>query len=117
MSAWLNQFQHIPDKDVVFVGLLDQKTDDFNKTSWVPQIEGSKTTVELPGILDEVISMVPYKSGELERKFVCTTLNRGGFPAKDRSGKLSEFEETDLEKLFQKIKSPSTKKENNYDEF
>ena len=66
MSAWLNQFQHIPDKDVVFVGLLDQKTDDFNKTSWVPQIEGSKTTVELPGILDEVISMVPYKSGELE---------------------------------------------------
>ena len=104
MSAWLNQFQHIPDKDVVFVGLLDQKTDDFNKTSWAPQIEGSKTTIELPGILDEVISMVPYKdeSGELERKFVCTTLNRGGFPAKDRSGKLSEFEETDLEKLFDK---------------
>ena len=112
MSAWLNQFQHIPDKDVVFVGLLDQKTDDFNKTSWAPQIEGSKTTIELPGILDEVISMVPYKdeSGELERKFVCTTLNRGGFPAKDRSGKLSEFEEADLGKLFQKIKSPSTKK-------
>ena len=107
MSAWLNQFVHIPDKDVVFVGLLDQKTDDFNKTSWVPQIEGSKTAVELPGILDEVISMVPHKneSGELERKFVCTTLNRGGFPAKDRSGKLSEFEEADLGKLFQKIKS------------
>lgn len=107
MSAWLNQFQHIPDKDVVFVGLLDQKTDDFNKTSWALQIEGSKTTVELPGILDEVISMVPYKneSGELDRKFVCTTLNRGGFPAKDRSGKLSEFEEADLGKLFQKIKS------------
>ena len=77
MGAWLNQFQHIPDEDVIFVGLLEQKTDDFNKTSWAPQIEGSKITTELPGILDEVISMVPMKneSGELERKFVCRTLN------------------------------------------
>ncbi len=29
MSFWLSQFQHIPDKDVIFVGLLDLKTDDF----------------------------------------------------------------------------------------
>ena len=61
MSSWLSQFQHIPDKDVIFVGLLDQKTDDFNRTSLIPQIESSKTTLELPGILDEVISMVAMK--------------------------------------------------------
>lgn len=58
MNAWFSQFQHIPDKDIILVGLLDQKTDDFNRTSWIPQIEGSKTTVTLPSILDEVISMV-----------------------------------------------------------
>lgn len=106
MSAWLNQFQHIPDKDVIFVGLLDEKTDDFNRTSWAMQIEGAKTSLELPSILDEVISMVPWKddNGKFERKFVCTTLNRGGFPAKDRSGKLSEIEDAHLGKLLKKIK-------------
>ena len=85
---------------------------DNSKTSWALQIEGSKTTVELPGILDEVISMVPLKneSGELERKFICSTLNRGGFPAKDRSGKLSEIENADLGRLVNKIKSSSIKK-------
>lgn len=113
MSSWLNQFQHIPDKDVIFVGLLDQRTDDFNKTSWIPQIEGSKISIELPGVLDEVISMVPMKgeSGNLERKFVCHTLNAAGYPAKDRSGKLSEIEEAHLGKLLAKIKSANKKGE------
>lgn len=107
MSAWLNQFQHIPDKDAIIVGLLEQKTDDFNKTSWVPQIEGSKTASELPAILDEVISMVPMKSatGELTRKFVCQTLNANGYPAKDRSGRLNETEDAHLGDLLNKIKA------------
>ena len=106
MSSWLSQFQHIPDKDVVFVGLLEQKTDEFNKTSWVPAIEGSKTAIELPGILDEVISMVPMKgeSGKLERKFICHTLNTNMYPAKDRSGCLNEIEDAHLGKLLAKIK-------------
>lgn len=112
MSGWLNQFQHIPDKNIIFIGLLAQKTDDFNKTSWMLQIEGSKTAVELPGILDEVISMVAMKNdrGELERKFVCTTLNRGGYPAKDRSGRLNEIEDAHLGKLLNKIKGKGDEK-------
>jgi hypothetical protein len=113
MSSWLSQFQHIPDKDVIFVGLLDQKTDEFNRTSWIPQIEGAKTTTELPGILDEVISMVPMRdeSGNLERKFVCRTLNANMYPAKDRSGCLDEIEEAHLGKLLAKIKSATKKGE------
>ena len=86
--------------------MLDQKTDEYNRTSWVPQIEGSKTAVELPSVLDEVISMIPMKgeSGKLERKFVCHTLNVNMYPAKDRSGCLDEIEEAHLGKLFQKIR-------------
>jgi hypothetical protein len=101
----------VPDKDVIFVGLLEQKTDDFNRTIWTPQIEGSKTTNEIPGILDEVISMVAMKESEpdgrviLVRKFVCHTLNANGYPAKDRSGRLNEIEEAHLGKLLSKIKS------------
>ncbi|GHT98914.1 hypothetical protein FACS1894126_4820 [Alphaproteobacteria bacterium] len=106
MSAWLNQFQHVPDKDIIIVGLLEQKTDDFNRTTWTPQIEGVKTANEIPGILDEVISMVAMKgeSEKLIRKFVCHTMNTNGYPAKDRSGRLSEIEEAHLGKLLNKIK-------------
>jgi hypothetical protein len=111
MSAWLHQFQHIPDKDIIIVGLLEQKTDDFNRTTWVPQIEGSKTTLEIPAILDEVISMVPLKddSGKPVRKFVCCTLNAAGYPAKDRSGRLAETENAHLGDLLRKIKAKKGK--------
>jgi hypothetical protein len=107
MSLWLNQFQHVPDKDIIIVGLLESKTDDFNRVTWVPQVEGSKATSELPGIVDEVISMVSMKddSGKLVRKFVCHTLNANNFPAKDRSGRLNEIEEAHLGKLLAKIKT------------
>jgi hypothetical protein len=107
MSGWLNQFQHVPDKDIIFVGLLEQKTDDFNRTTWIPQIEGSKTTLEIPAILDEVISMVAMKNeaGKLVRKFVCRTLNTAGYPAKDRSGRLDETEDAHLGDLLRKIKT------------
>jgi hypothetical protein len=106
MSSWLHQFQHIPDKDVIIVGLLEQKTDDFNRTFWNLQIEGSKTASEIPSVLDEVISMIPVKdeNGKLVRKFVCQTLNPNGYPAKDRSGKLNLTEEAHLGKLLRKIK-------------
>jgi hypothetical protein len=112
MSAWLNQFQHIPDKDIIIVGLLESKTDDFNRTIWSPQIEGSKTTLEIPAVLDEVISMVPVKndSGKLVRKFVCQTLNPNGYPAKDRSGRLDETEDAHLGKLLRKIKTKKGEK-------
>ena len=86
---------------------------DNNRTSWIPQIEGAKTTTELPGILDEVISMVPMRdeSGNLERKFICNTLNANMYPAKDRSGCLDEIEEAHLGKLLAKIKSATKRGE------
>lgn len=112
MTAWLNQFQHIPNKDVVFVGLLEQKSDELNRLYWAPQLDGMKTSSELPGILDEVISMVAIKQadGSLARKFVCTALNSGGYPGKDRSGKLDEIEDAHLGRLLKKIKSNNSEK-------
>lgn len=102
MLGWLNQFQHIPDKDVVFVGLLEPRMDEFQKQTWHVQCEGSKTALELPGILDEVITMIPDSDGN--RMFVCQTLNPWGYPAKDRSGRLDVSEPAHLGRLLQKIR-------------
>lgn len=109
MTAWITQLQHITNKDIIMVGLLDRKTDDENKITWIMQCEGSKTALELPGIVDEVLCMVPYThgSGKIERKFVCQALNSQEYPAKDRSGRLDLYEDAHLGKVLKKIKAAS----------
>ena len=108
MIAWLTHLQHTRGKNVWFVGILDEKLDDFNRRVFVPQIDGSKTGNELPGIVDEVITMAEVSQGDGEpfRAFVCQTLNPFGFPAKDRSGRLDQIEEPHLGRLMEKIGDP-----------
>jgi hypothetical protein len=108
MIAWLTHLQHTRGKNVWFVGILDEKLDDFNRKVFVPQIDGSKTGLELPGIVDQVITMAEIKSedGQLQRGFVCQTLNPWGYPAKDRSGRLDLIEPPHLGQLMDKIRGP-----------
>lgn len=108
MIAWLTHLQHTRGMNVWFVGILDQKLDDFNRKVFSPQIDGSKTGLELPGIVDQVITMTDIAGGDgsLQRGFVCHTLNPWGFPAKDRSGRLAMVEPPHLGKLMEKIRGP-----------
>ena len=123
MIAWLTHLQHTRAKNVWFVGILDEKLDDFNRKVFQPQIDGSKTGLELPGIVDEVITMAelkgepgqetvrgtvsPANGGDPYRAFVCQTINPWGFPAKDRSGRLGPVEEPHLGRLMAKIRKPA----------
>lgn len=108
MIGWVTQLQHIGARNVWFVGLLDAKRDDFNRPYFEPQIEGSKTGLELPGIVDEVITMTELTPEEENaapcRAFVCQRPNRWGYPAGDRSGKLGLVEEPHLGRLMEKIR-------------
>jgi len=108
MIAWLTHLQHTRGMNVWFVGILDQKLDDFNRKVFSPQIDGSKTGLELPGIVDQVITMTDIAGGDgsPQRGFVCHTLNPWGFPAKDRSGRLAMVEPPHLGKLMDKIRGP-----------
>ncbi|WP_223428089.1 ATP-binding protein [Tateyamaria pelophila] len=108
MIAWLTHLQHTRGKNIWFVGILDQKPDDFNRKVFSPQIDGSKTGLELPGIVDQVITMTDIADGDgsPQRGFVCQTLNPWGFPAKDRSGRLDLIEPPHLGQLMDKIRGP-----------
>jgi len=108
MIAWLTHLQHTRAKNVIFVGILDEKLDDFNRKVFVPQIDGSKTGLELPGIVDEVLTLasLPDDKGVPQRVFVCHTQNEWGYPAKDRSGRLDLLEPPHLGKLIEKIRRP-----------
>lgn len=111
--ALLKHLQHAPGKTVVFVGILEKVTDEFNRATWQPQMEGGKAARELPGIVDQVITLSLFeKEGEgwrhapdtgTERRFVCRAGNPFGLPAKDRSGRLETTEPADLGSLLAKI--------------
>ena len=111
MLGWITHIQHTRLKNVFFVGILDEKLDDFNRKIYVPQIDGAKTGLELPGIVDEVLTMteVSETRGEqtfLHRVFVCQTLIQWNYPAKDRSGRLDMIEEAHLGRLIARIGEP-----------
>jgi hypothetical protein len=118
MVSWLTQLQHIPDKNVIVVGILDAIEDkDFpGKVDYAPQIDGSKAGRELPGIFDQVMTLGLFSrddAGNLvldmkrgtTRGMVCRADNGFGVPAKDRSGRLSPIEPPNLAAVFTKISS------------
>jgi hypothetical protein len=76
-------------------------------------MEGGKAGRELPGIVDQVISMSLFEpegdgwrheptKGQV-RRLVCRAGNPFGLPAKDRSGRLGVTELADLGTLLAKI--------------
>lgn len=112
MMAWLTHLQHIRAKNVIFVGILDESTDDYGRKQYSLQIEGSKTGKELPGIVDEVITMAVMTGDNGPfRAFVCNPLNQWNYPAKDRSGRLDVLEEPHLGKLIEKMSTGPTQAE------
>ena len=113
----LKLLQHAPGKTVIFVGVLEKVTDEFNAVTWQPQMEGSKIGRELPGVVDQVMTMHFFDHAEddkssggafsfnekgAHRRLVCRAGNPWGLPAKDRSGRLDLTEPPDLAALFRK---------------
>lgn len=105
MIRWLTHLQH-SSKSVIMVGILDGEKDDLNRLTWNPQIEGSKTARELPGIFDQVMTLQNFKAedGSMYRAICCHQQNPWGYPAKDRSGRLDLIEPPDLKALMKKIR-------------
>ena len=109
----LKHLQHAPGKTVIFVGVLEKVTDEFGAVTWQPQMEGGKAARELPGIVDQVLSMQLFARDaeggfklddkSAERRLVCRAGNPFGLPAKDRSGRLDMTEPPDLGRLLAKI--------------
>lgn len=117
----LKHLQHAPGKTVIFVGILERLTDEMNRTIWQPQMEGGKAARELPGIVDQVMTLSLFSREEApdggvtwrhdpdkghERRLVCRSGNPWGLPAKDRSGRLDMTEPPDLGALLSKINQP-----------
>jgi hypothetical protein len=111
MISALTHLQYVRDKHVIYVCILEETFDDFNRRIYRLQLEGAKTAHELPGILDEVITLAILKNdeGTPYRAFVTGADNTWDFPSKDRSGRLGTIEEPNLGKLIAKCLGKTTK--------
>jgi ABC-type cobalamin/Fe3+-siderophores transport system ATPase subunit len=105
MSTWLLHLQQARPVNIVFIGILETVTDDFGRTEHRLQMEGSRTSRELPAIVDQIITLqwVDFGDGKLTRAFICTSPNPWQYPAKDRSGRLDQIEQPHLSKLIHKL--------------
>ena len=118
----LKHLQHAPGRTVIFVGILEKVVDDMNRVSWQPQMDGGKVARELPGIVDQVLTLSLFtpETGQegasawrhdpdkgADRRLVCRSGNPWGLPAKDRSGRLDLTEPADLGALLTKINQPA----------
>jgi hypothetical protein len=105
MCAWLLHLQQARAVNVIFLGILETVTDEFNRTEHRLQMEGSRTSRELPAVVDQIITMhwVNFGDGIPTRAFVCTSPNQWNYPAKDRSGRLDQIEQPHLGKLLDKL--------------
>jgi hypothetical protein len=107
LCSWLLHLQQARAVNVVFLGILETVTDDFGRIEHRLQMEGSRTSRELPAIVDQVITYhwIDFGDGVLTRAFICVSPNQWRYPAKDRSGKLSPIEQPHLGKLLSKLTS------------
>ena len=112
MLMWLHQLQHAREKNVVLVGILERVVDELNRAEFALQMEGAKTGRELPGIVDQIITMqwVDFGDGKPNRAFVCTSPNPWGYPAKDRAGTTRTDREAHLGELIAKLIGPGERK-------
>jgi len=109
----LHHLKHTSDINIIFVSILEEVLDDFNRKSYSLQIEGAKIAKELAGILDEVFTMDFKKSdkdGKIYRVFYTSADNEFGYPAKDRSGILKPIEIANLDTILEKIKGTTNDK-------
>ena len=118
MITLLNHMQHSR-KNVIFIGLLEDAEDEFGRHHWRIQLEGAKTARELPGIVDQVVTMQIFDFDEItgvwtpnpngkHRAFCCHRANPWGYPAGTRSvGNVDMMEPPDLGALIAKLNAPA----------
>ena len=108
MLAWLMHLQQARATNVVFLGILETVTDEFNHVENRLQMEGARVSRELPAIVDQVLTMnwIDFGDGAPTRAFVCTSPNQWQWPAKDRSGRLQQIEPPNLGELLNKLTGP-----------
>lgn len=102
MNSMIRAFRDLP-LNVYFSAKMDKLQDDTGRIFYGPSAPGTKVSQGLPYFFDEcfVLRVERNQEGKLERKL--QTIPDGIYVAKDRSGKLEDYEDPNLGTIIQKI--------------
>jgi phage nucleotide-binding protein len=103
MTDLIRSFRDLPGKNVYFSAKLDKSADEMGKISYAPSMPGKTLTQGLPYFFDLVLALRLERDadGNVQRALQCR--DDGSWLAKDRSGKLEQWEAPDLGAIIRKI--------------
>lgn len=103
MADIIRAFRDLPGKHIYMSAKLEKSQDEMGRLLYSPSMPGNKTGQSLPYFFDEVLALRVEKDseGNTQRALMCDS--DGLWSAKDRSGKLSTWEEPDLGVIIKKI--------------
>jgi phage nucleotide-binding protein len=103
MADIIRAFRDLVGKNVYMSAKLEKTQDEMGRVLYAPSMPGNKTGQSLPYFFDEVLALRVEKDAEgvAQRALMCDS--DGLWLAKDRSGKLEQWEAPDLSAIIKKI--------------
>ena len=103
MAEIIRAFRDLPGRHVYMSAKLDKSQDEMGRILYAPSMPGNKTGQQLPYFFDEVLALRVERDGDgrAYRALLCD--GDGSWLAKDRSGKLDQWEAPDLGDIIKKI--------------
>ena len=96
-------FRDLQGKNVIMIAKLERAKDEITGSMlYTPSFPGAKLAQNLPYLFDEVLALRIDKQDDGTIRFLQTQADNQ-WSAKDRSGKLDQFEEANLSKIISKI--------------
>ena len=103
MASLVRSFRDLPGRHVLMTAKLDKQADETGKILYSPSMPGSKTGQSLPYFFDEVFALRIERADDGSRYRALLCDGDASWLAKDRSGKLDQFEPPDLGAIIEKI--------------
>lgn len=102
MADTIRAFRDLP-RHVYMSAKLEKSQDEMGRMLYAPSMPGNKTGQQLPYFFDEVLALRVERDAEGNVARALMTDSDGLWVAKDRSGKLSQWEAPDLGAIINKI--------------
>jgi len=110
MSKIIRHFRDLSGKHVYFSAKVGKSEDETGRALYYPSMPGNKMAQSLPFFFDEVFALRVENDAEGNIQRALMTQPDALWQAKDRSGKLGQWEPCDLSAIIDKITSKREKK-------